>query len=145
MITESEILSRHKQALGEAHRSCQRLGRNAADDYLAPRGQDYGELKEALEALEGSCRQMAHFRADARWLRLGVVYAKAMRISQTKFVAQKWNAFNELKGLFELGHRRIEELQTRTGTAGPILPQNPSSWLVMPDLKIPKASPVRVH
>lgn len=142
MITENEILSRHKQALGEAHRACQRLGRNADTDYLAPRGNDYGDLKEALTLLEGSTRQMAHFRADARWLRLGVVYAKAMRIAQVKFVSQKWNAFNELKGLFELGHRRIEELQTRTGTTGPILPQNPSSWLTMPDVKLPQLRPV---
>lgn len=145
MITENEILSRHKQALGEAHRACQRLGRNADTDYLAPRGNDYGDLKEALTLLEGSTRQMAHFRADARWLRLGVVYAKAMRIAQVKFVSQKWNAFNDLKELFDIGHRRLEELQVKTGTRGPILPQRASEWLVMPDLVVPKASPIRVH
>lgn len=69
-LTETEIVDRHRQALGEAHRACQRLGKNADDDYLAIRGPDYTALKEAVELLEGSARQMAHFRSDARWLKL---------------------------------------------------------------------------
>lgn len=144
-LTELEILDRHRDALGLAHRACQRLGQNARDDYLAPRGQHYGELKEALELLEGSARQMAHFRADARWLKLGVLYAKTMRIAQVKFIGQKWNAFNQMMPLFVNGKKHLEDLQMKTGTRGPILPQNPSSWLVMPDLKIPMPPSPRFH
>ena len=138
-LTERDILDRHRQALGEAHRACQRLGKNADPLYLAPRGHDYGNLKRALEMLEGSARQMAHFREDARWLRLGIVYAKAMRSAQSKFIGQRWAYFNELTKLFALGHRRVEELQAKTGTQGPILPSRPSDWLVLPDHRVPWA------
>lgn len=136
-LTENEILSKHTQALGEAHRACQNLGRNADPEYLAPRGHDYGNLSRALKALEGSARQMAHFRADARWLKLGIVYAKAMRGAQVKFVGQRWGYFNQLMALFELGVRRLDDLQNRkTGTSGPILPTRPASeWLILPDHK----------
>ena len=150
-LTEREVLDRHMQALGEAHRACQNLGRNADNQYLAPRGQDYGELKEALEHLEGSARQMSHFRSDARWIRLGILYAKVMRTAQASFVAatidyRRWNDFNKLMPLFVNGKRQLQDLQQRTGVLGPILPQNPSSWLVMPDLKIPRARPnIQVH
>lgn len=137
MISETEILDRHRQSLGEAHRACQRLGKNADPTYLAPRGHDYGNLKRALDTLEGSARQMAHFRADARWLKLGMLYAKARRAAQAKFVGQRWDYFGELMKLFELGHRRLEELQARTGTHGPILPSRPSEWLHLPDHKVP--------
>lgn len=136
-LTEHEILLRHKDALGLAHTACQRLGQNARDDYLAPRGTDYGNLKEALELLEGSARQMAHFRADARWLKLGILYAKAMRLAQVKFIGQKWNAFNQMLPLFVTGKKHLEDLQMKTGTRGPILPSRPSDWLVMPDWKSP--------
>lgn len=136
-LTENDILDRHRDALGLAHRACQNLGRNAADDYLAPRGTDYGNLKEALELLEGSARQMAHFRADARWLKLGILYAKAMRLAQVKFIGQKWNAFNQMMPLFVTGKKHLEDLQMKTGTRGPILPNRPSDWLVMPDWKSP--------
>lgn len=140
MLTEAEILSRHHQALGEARGACQRLGRNADADYLAPRGHDYGELRRALKALEGSSRQMAHFRADARWVKLGIVYAKAMRAAQAKFVGQRWSYFNELTALFELGLRRMNDLKdNRTGRLGAILPTQPTDWLILPDLKRPAA------
>lgn len=140
MLTETDILDRHKQALGEAHRAAQNLGRNADPSYLAPRGKHYGDLKRALTALEGSCRQMAAWRSDARWLKLGVIYAKAMRGAQAKFVGQRWSWFNELMALFVLGHNRLDELQTmKTGrlSSSPILPNNPSAWLHLPDHKVP--------
>lgn len=132
-VTEQDVLDRHKQALGEAHRACQRLGKNADTDYLAPRGHDFQELKRALTRLEGSARQMAHLRSDARWIKLGVLYAKVMRTAQVKFVGQRWNAFNDLMEIFTTGSRRLEELQAKTGTTGPILPKRASDWLILPD------------
>ena len=138
MLSENEIMDRHSQALGEARRACQRLGRNADPTYLAPRGHDYGNLKRALNALEGSARQMAHHRSDARWVKLGIIYARAMRAAQAKFVGQRWGYFNEMIKLFELGLRRMDELRNnKTGKAGPILPTRPTDWLILPDHKVP--------
>lgn len=138
-LTEQEIVDRHVQALGEARRACQALGRNADPEYIAPRGKHYGDLKRALDHLEGSCRQLAHYRADARWLRLGVLYAKAMRAAQAKFVGQRWGYFNELIKLFENGLRQMDDLQTRkTGQLGAILPARPADWLVLPNHVVPQ-------
>lgn len=147
-LSENEILDRHTQALGEAHRACQRLGRNADPEFLAPRGHDYGNLKRALNALEGSARQMAHHRADARWLKLGVLYARAARASQAKFVGQRWAWYKALMPLFENGQRSVDELRNRrTGmlSSSPILPSRPSDWLVLPDHKPAMRGPGTVH
>lgn len=140
-LAENEIIARHIQSLGEAHAACQELGRNAADDYLAPRGKHYAALKDALNKLEGSARQMAHFRGDARWLKLGMIYARLMRMCQAKYIGQSWNAFNEMLEFFgPLGRRRLEDLRDRkTGKSGLILPTPGNmDWVVMPDHKVPR-------
>ena len=139
MLSEQEVLDRHIQALGEAHRACQELGRNANDEYVNFRGPYYTQLKEALELLEGSARQMTFFREDARWVRLGGLYAAAMNKVQTWFIVQKWDNFNKLMPLFENGKRQLAELDRRTGRRGPILPQNPASWIVHPEWVSPFA------
>lgn len=144
MLSELEILARHSDALGDADRACQHLGRNADPTYLAPRGHDYGNLKRALKALEGSARQMAHFRADTRWVKLGIVYARAQTQCQHKFVGQRWAYFNELRKLFELGQRRMAALRdSKTGTRGPILPTKDTSWLILDDYATPRPPPWR--
>ena len=138
-LTEQEILSKHKQSLGEGRDACQWLGRNADPEYLAPRGRHYGNLKRALNALEGTCRQLAAFRADTRWTKLGFLYARAMRVAQAKFVRQDWMAFNQMQQLFENGLRRMDELQNaKTGKLGPILPKR-TDWMVLPDLQPPQS------
>ena len=144
-LTESDILQRHAQSLREAHGACQKLGLNADPDYLAPRGHLYTEVKQALEHLEGSCRQMAAFRSDSRWVRLGVIYAIAMRGAQKAMVGQRWAWFSQLMPLFENGARHMDDLRdARTGRLSreAILPQNSSSWLVMPDSKPALRPPV---
>lgn len=138
MLTEAEIFDRHTQALGEARRACQELGRNMDADYLALRGRHYVALREALKNLEGSARQAAHARQDARWLRLGIVYGQVARVIQAKFVGQKWAFFNHLQQLFVNGLRSMDDLRNRrTGRIGAILPENPSAWLVLPDVPAP--------
>lgn len=143
LLTENEIADKHVDALGQARRACQYLGRNADPEYIGARGIHYGRLKDALDELEGSARQMATIRSDARWLRLGILYGgRIKRAAQQKFVGQKWQWFNDLMPLFENGMKQMADLRdTKTGvlSSQPILPSRPSDWLVLPDLKIPKA------
>ncbi len=134
MLTEADLFDRHIQALGEAHRACQILGSQLDPEKLAPRGRQYVALKEACAALEGTCRQLNYFRSDARWLKYGMVYARILRTMQRKFVGQRWGWFKELAAVFELGKTRVAELrETKTGVLGPILPRNPSAFLVLPE------------
>lgn len=147
-FTENELFDRHTQALGEAHRACQRLGKNADPEYLAPRGHDYGNLKRALSALEGSARQAAHHRADARWLKLGIIYARVARASQAKFVGQRWNWYNQIMPIFERGLRSMDELKNmKTGRSSnsPIIPARASEWLVLPNHVPATRPPGRIH
>jgi hypothetical protein len=133
MLSEREILDRHRQALGEAKRACQKLSRNADPEYIAPRGEWYAELRSSLMLLEGSCRQLAHHRGDARWLKLGILYGKTMRSCQSRFVGQRWAWFGQLTQLFVIGQRNIDDLDKSTGRIGPILPARPSDWLLLPN------------
>jgi hypothetical protein len=135
-LTDSELIDRHSQALREAHGACQKLARNADPTYIKPRGELYATLRTALQHLEGTCRQLGAFRGDARWLKLGIVYAKTMRGAQSKFVRQDWLWFQRLMPLFENGMRSMQDLKDmRTGrlSDSPILPNNPSKWLHLPD------------
>jgi len=132
--SEAEILSRHAQSLKEGRDACQWLARNADPEQAAPRGRHYRHLRTALQELEGTCRQMSMYRADARWTKLGIVYAKAMRIARKKMVKSDWLGFRELTKLFDIGLRHMEELSTaKTGIPGMILPKRPSDWLILPD------------
>lgn len=138
VLSEAEILNRHDQALGEAHRACQHLGRHADKDFVGLRGGDYVALKAALEVLEGSARQLAHYRSDARWLRLGTVYAKLLRASHTSFLLERWKDFTAMMGMFDRGRQSLDELANRrtgrTMKQGPILPSiGNTDWLRMPD------------
>lgn len=134
MLTEGEILDRFEQALGEADRACQTLERNADEEYLALRGMHYAALKRALGQLEGCARQMAAWRSDTRWLRVGVLYARITRSIQQKFVAQQWKWFGAVRPAFERGRKEMDILRHgRVGKVGAILPENPSSWLIMPE------------
>ncbi len=133
-LTEREILDRHRQSLFEARDHCLWLATQQRDDFAAPRGARYTKLRKNLKELEGSARQMAHFRGDARWIRLGTVYAKAMPIAQRNYIAQKWKTFGELVQIFEKGIRSCDEIANKkTGVSGLILPNRPADWLVMPD------------
>ena len=135
-LSESEILSKHAQSLGEARDACQKLGRNADPTYLAPRGHLYSQLRTALQHLEGSCRQMAAWRADGHWTKAGIYYGRIARAAQAKFVRQDWRWFANAIVLFDRGLRGMKELaEKKTGRLSrePILPENPSKWLVLPN------------
>lgn len=144
-LSESEILSRHTQALQDARILCNRLCRNADPEYLAPRGHLYSDLKVNLNALEGTARQMAHYRADARWLKLGIFYAKIIRGAQAAFVGQRWRWFGDLiKVLDYCAYSHDELCNRKTGrlSSSPIIPANPSAFLMLPNHTTPRPPPI---
>lgn len=135
MLTENEILDAHAQALKEARDICLKLARNADPELIAPRGALYGQLRDALGRIEGSARQMCHWREDARWIKAGIFWAKTRRVCQVLFVGQRWADFQGIAKVCERGLVSRDELRdTRTGVRGPVLPKRPSSWLIMPDM-----------
>lgn len=135
-LSEHEIMDRFVQSLKEAKNACELLGLNADPEKIAPRGHNYGNLRRALRQLEGSCRQMTHFRSDTRWVRLGIWYAKLMRIVLQKFNEQDWLWFKKADVIFESGLAHMRVLaDMKTGVRGPILPTRPSTWLQMPDVQ----------
>lgn len=145
-LTEQELIDRHQQALKEAKDACQELGRNADPDYIAVRGPHYRRLREALNLVEGTCRQLCAFRQDTRWLPLGIHYAKVMRLVQRKFVEQKWSHFGKLAPMFDIGLRQMQDLKDRrTGIRGSILIENPAPLLWLPDSTPALRGPGTVH
>lgn len=141
MITETEILSKYRQSLKEARDQCVELGRHADPAIIAPRGWRYTKLKKAVTELEGCCRQMSHWRADARWVRLGIQFGKMLQLIQRMFVGQRWLEFRRLIEVLDLHMRHCEELATgKTGRVerqGAILPSRPSDWIITPNWRMP--------
>lgn len=141
MLTEGEVLSKHEQSLGEARRACQHLGRSADPEIIVVRGPHYRALKLALEELEGSARQMATYRSDARWLRLGILYGGTLIMVKNQWGRRNWPFFGKLTALFVNGLKHLDDLRNRrTGVLAskPILPQNASSWLHVPKVELMK-------
>lgn len=139
-LTEQDILDRHTQSLKEALDHCQWLGGQQDECNAAPRGGRYVRLRRALDELEGSCRQMAHFRGDARWVKLGTIYAKAMQLAQRLYIGQRWGEFGKMTMLFAKGLHSADQIANRrTGTMGTILPGSDllpgsaSNWIILPD------------
>ena len=113
---------------------CQRLGSQLDPEKAEPRGWQYAALRDHIGLLEGTSRQMAAFREDARWIRLGVQYAKLRRSAQKHFIAQRWKAFTQMMPIFEAGLRSVADLaEQKTGGIGPVLPKRPSDWLILPE------------
>lgn len=132
-LTEQEIISKHIQSLKESKEMCLLLARNADPEKWAPRGWQYTKLKAALKALEGTCRQMAHYREDTRWIKLGIVYTKASLTVQVLMDKRLWGKFQQLTALFDKGMASMDDLANRrTGRSGMILPSTRTDWLVMP-------------
>lgn len=135
MLTEQEILDRYIQSTKEAKDCAVWLGGQADAGNMAPRGSRYARLREALRRMEGCCRQMAHWRADARWLKLSIVWGKAQRLVQAKFVGQRWAAFSAMVPYFDNAIFQMESLRDRkTGKTGAILPTpGAMDWVRVPD------------
>lgn len=130
MDREHEFVAKHRDALKLARECCEKLKMNAVE--ARPRGRLYADLVKANKELDGTCRQLFHWRGDdARWLQLGSIYAKASKVAARLMLREKWALFADLAGLYELGLRRVDDLAGRpTGRAGGklILPGDISPW-----------------
>lgn len=136
-MQDADYITRHKQALGEARTAAYELGRLADPAYRGSK-RHYRLLKEAIEMLIGSARQLGQLRSDARWIRLNAYYDRVRVKLQPAFMSEQWAWFGGLTAVFELGQRHIDELTTRrTGVASgtPILPSRASEWISTPDYR----------
>jgi hypothetical protein len=112
MTTEAEILSQHQAQLRIAYEACHALKMNAVESM--PRGFRYQQLLDANKKLEGTCRQMFHWRGDnAHWVRLAAIYAQASKLAARLLLREKWTGFAELAKVYELGVRRVDDLASR--------------------------------
>jgi len=130
MSREPEFITKHLDALRVAEECCETLKMNAVEP--APRGAVYAKLVQANKELEGTCRQMFHWRGDdARWLRLGSLYAKALKVMARLYLGERWEEFGDLAYIYRIGFRRLMNLAERPTGRGIekfILPGDISPW-----------------
>lgn len=130
MLTEAEILAQHRDQLKIAGERCVYLQRNMVE--VMPRGVAYADLRDAIRKLEGTSRQMFHWRGDdARWVRLAAMYARAEKLAARLLISENWAGFGDLAELFEKGRRYCLDLAERpTGRSLDklILPGDISPW-----------------
>jgi len=127
-VTEKEILSLLKQTFRRAAEHCDKLA------ILPARGPTYRRLRDDLETCENCCRQVAYYRSDARWLRIGFMMEEAHKraggwlrdrsMPRTENSNLAHPLFVKLAENLRFGAQRAEELETAaTGVIGPILPK----------------------
>lgn len=127
--TEVELFDQLISNLKAAISECETLA------VLPFRGPAYIRLRENFKLMEGSCRQIAQWREDSRWLPLGLYFEECHQ------KAMKWVAENapphvfkfltvQLTGAFVMVERlrtaktgKLPEGYVRQGVLGAILPQ----------------------
>lgn len=118
-LTEVEILDCLRTNLRAAIQHCEDLAN------LPAQGPTYIQFRKELKLIEGSCRQIAHWREDSRWLQLGLIMEEAHQR------AGKWIRKHHPRPLFlKLAENlramimACHNLETmKTGKRGPILPE----------------------
>jgi len=130
-LTEAEIMACLSENFRLAAEYCEDLAR------LPKKGPTYIKLRQSLKLLEGACRQAAHWREDARWLKIGMdmahVHEKAGgwlrgytdREGRHISIApgQMNPLFKKLAESLRSSHAGVERLRTmKTNKVGAILP-----------------------
>jgi hypothetical protein len=131
-LTEIEIAECLTDNFKSAADSCEYLARSSR------KGPRYNQLRKELKLLEGACRQMAHWREDARWLQIGLYMEEAHRRAGDWLRGVKMpdgsrrpTTHGQLNPLFVKladnlrgAHRFAEDMKTKaTGRVGMILPK----------------------
>lgn len=118
-LTEQEILDCLKTNLRLSAQHCEILAA------IPAQGETYEKLREELKLVEGACRQIAHWREDSRWLRLGM----QMEVAHQK--VWNWVRYKHSRKLFLMfadnlraALKLADTLETKaTGKLGAILPE----------------------
>lgn len=118
-VTEAEILALLRQQFRLSAEYCDALA------ILPARGPTYRKFRESLKIVENCCRQVAYYRQDARWFRVGLQMEEAHRR------AGHWLRRHSPRPLFvkladnlRAGAAAAERLETAaTGRVGMILPR----------------------
>ena len=122
-LTEQEIFGCLSANFKLAAEHCDDLAK------LPRKGPTYRKLREELKLLEGACRQAAHWRGDARWLRIGLYMEEVHKRAGNWLRACKHQGtlhplFTKLAENMREGQKAAERLRTaRTGRVGLILPK----------------------
>jgi hypothetical protein len=127
-VTEHEILTCLKGAFQRSAEACDKLA------VLPQRGPTYRKMREDLQICENCCRQVAYYRDDARWLRIGMMMEEAHKraggwlrdrtMPRTADSNLAHPLFLRLAENLRFGVKRVEELETMaTGRVGAILPK----------------------
>lgn len=137
ILTEQEIFECLTHNLILAANDCDILAVSPS------KGVVYDRFRKELELVEGACRQAAAWRADARWLVLG------MQMAQCHSRAGNWlrgavgsdgvrrkfpdgvrqPLFSRLAEILREALVNVDRTKTaRTGILGPILPKPPASY-----------------
>lgn len=134
-LTEIEIFDRMEQSLKEAAELADRL----AVENL--RGPLYHALREHLSLIEGCARQAAAWRADARWLKIGMIahecheraggWLRGYKDKDGKRIAYSVTHKNKMFVMLAINLRGIagvaEAFKTgATRRVGPIIPEIPN-------------------
>ena len=127
-VTEREILSLLKGTFRRAAELCDDLA------VLPARGPSFVKLRESLAVAENCCRQVAWYRQDARWLRIGLMMEEAHKraggwlrdrsMPRTATANLAHPLFVRLAENLRHGVTRVAELETMaTGRVGMLLPK----------------------
>jgi hypothetical protein len=127
-VTEREILSLMKATFKRAAEHCDKLA------VLPARGPTYRRLREDLQICENCCRQVAWYREDARWLRIGLMMEEAHKraggwlrdrtMPRTENSNLAHPLFVRLAENLRFGAARAEQMENAaTGRVGMILPK----------------------
>ena len=116
--TETEIFDRLSRSLNAAADACEKLAAHPAA------GVQYRRLRNHLGLIEGAARQAAHWREDARWLKVGMDAAHAhARAGDWLRSRAPRSCFTKLAASLRQLHGATERLRTMpTGRVGAILP-----------------------
>jgi hypothetical protein len=135
-MSDADYIKRHAESLSEARAAAQELGRLADPEYNGSR-RHYIVLKDAVEMLEGSARQLGTLWSDARWIRNAAFWGRLRLKLQPAVMMERWAWFGGLSQVFDVGQRGMEDLLSqKTGqlSSKPILPSHPT-WAQHPDYR----------
>lgn len=117
-LTEPEILACLRENFRLAAEDCDRL-------FRGERGPVYRRFRDEMRLIEGACRQMCHWREDARWLRIGLDVAEAQKRVR-KWIVRRApiENFRKLALILQGYAFHAAKLEhERTSRLGPILPR----------------------